>query len=204
MGKAYNVEITGIVSSGDTSFYSAGETLFTPLRNFIQEGSLYVEEEIFPSNYESTDRNYLDVGLIAGNIATTTPTPGDIRFTSNTALNEYFDGNFSQQAAIDVTEQSIDPITGELVLEITTTTQSAYVNHLNTFNTSNNITLFEKQIVAGELRFSFSDDYEYISGSISFIGSGSISPSTFGYAAEFEGVLVDEYIGLAENNNFIF
>jgi hypothetical protein len=203
MGKAYNVEITGTVNYGNTNIPQTA-TSFTQLASFIQEGTLYAESPIAPSNFEDTDINQLDVGLNAGNIATTTPTPGDIRFTSNTALNEYFDGNFSQQAAIDVTEQSIDPRTEELVLEITTTTQLPYVNHLNAFNTSTNITYFEKQIVEGELRLSFSDDLQSVSGSISFVGSGTIQPSAFLYQAEFEGVLAQEYTGLAEDSSSFF
>ena len=106
-------------------------------------------------------------------------------------------GNFSQTAAIDVVEQGFDPVTGTWSIEIGDPS-TARASQLNTFNTGNNILSAPKQIFAGAIELQFSPDAQQISGSISLIGSGLIEPGTYLYSAEFSGILVEQYTGIAE------
>lgn len=197
MGNIYQIEITGTSGAGSTSFFSE-ETTFSAIENFFQTGALYVESPIFPSN-DNTDFNEIEVGIFAGNIVDANVSAGEIQFTSNTALHTYNDGNFSQRAFIDVTEQERDPLTGAITIQIDNI-DLARTSQLNTFNTSSSLISAPKQVLTGQLQLQFSEDLSQVSGSISLGGSGLIEPGTFLYQAEFAGVFSESYIGFAEGN----
>ncbi|MEA5447585.1 hypothetical protein VB780_03325 [Leptolyngbya sp. CCNP1308] len=198
LANAYQIELTGTTFSGNTAFLSS-ETVYTPIANFSQPGFLVVEQPIFPSNFEDTDPNrYFDLGLFVGSVFDINVLPGELLFASNTALHAYAGGNFSQQAAIDVVEQSFDPLTGtySILIEDPTT---ARASQLNTFNSSSGILSAPKQILAGEINLQFSPDGQQILGNINFFGSGLIEPGTFAYSAEFSGTFIGNYSGLVES-----
>lgn len=200
MGNAYQIEITGTSGSGNTAFFSP-DTVYTPIANFFQTGTLLVETPIFPSN-DNSDPNEIEIALTAGNVIDSNVSPGEIQFTSNTALHVYNDGNFSQLAALDITEQEVDPLTGAITIQIGDI-DTARASQLNLFNTSSSITSAPKQILTGEIELQFSPDFTQVSGTISLGGSSLIEPGTYLYQAEFEGVFTEQYVGLAEGSSIV-
>jgi hypothetical protein len=176
--------MTGTTYYGDTNFLSAF-THFSAYQTFGLYGSLILTPTIDPYNASNNGVNPHDVAINTGNIGL--GGAGVLEYATNTYLHQYFGGNESQAAAVDVANVSEDDGAGTMTVNPDSNT--ARISQLNVMYVSDGLLSTGYQIIAGQIDLQFSNGGTEVSGTLTLYGEGFIEAGTVAIQASFSGSL---------------
>lgn len=182
---AYNVRISGTTFFGNTTFPSA-QTAYSPVQEFELDGTLVVgpAQESSGVNFNN-GINARDVGIFIGR-PSANPTAGAVQFATNSAVfRDAGKGNVQQKsAALDVAFVTTNE---QGVLKVRVDDKAARTVQLNTFNVRSGLLANVYQILAGSMELKFYDVGQEVRGTLDFVGSGLIQPSSARVRATITG-----------------
>lgn len=159
----YSITSQGTVYRGSTNFLSSS-TKFTAVGTFSRRGALVVTPTADPYAASGNGVNPRDVLITTGTLGLSGT--GNLNFASNTLLDRLVGVTAAANAAVDVSYVTMDSAHSRLT--ITVDANHARLNPFNLMTTSNSLTAFPGQVIAGQMVIDFGNQGKTVSGSYTF------------------------------------